>query len=343
MDIIMPCAGRSARFPDLRPKYLLTNYNGQLMIERSLNGLQYENTIHIVILREHDEKFESKKILEECFEDAKINIIVLDEHTNGPAETVLRAINKANIRGTFLVKDCDSYFDFRFAEGNAVYTAKLSNNPTLKNVSQLGYVISNEQRIISNLIEKQIVSDNFCVGGYQFSSPDLYKTAYQKLATNQKEIFLSNIIDYMIMSGEVFIDTNVDNYFNVGTIDAWREYNNKPTIFCDIDGVLIKNKGQYGKNSYHTDYEVIQKNRSILIDKQAMGAKIVFATARKKKYYKITRNMLDKLGFSKCDLVMEIHHSKRIIINDYSNSNLYPSAESINIQRDSDTLGDFLK
>ena len=51
MDIIMPCAGRSTRFPDLRPKYLLTNYNGQLMIERSLNSLQYGNTIHIVILR----------------------------------------------------------------------------------------------------------------------------------------------------------------------------------------------------------------------------------------------------------------------------------------------------
>ena len=119
----MPCAGRSTRFPDLRPKYLLTNYNGQLMIERSLNSLQYGNKIHIVILREHDVKFESKRILEECFGEAKVNIIILDEHTNGPAETVLRAIEQANITEKFLVKDCDSYFDFKFAEGNAVYTA----------------------------------------------------------------------------------------------------------------------------------------------------------------------------------------------------------------------------
>ena len=342
MDIIMPCAGRSTRFPDLRPKYLLTNYNGQLMIERSLNSLQYGNTIHIVILREHDVKFESKRILEECFGDAKVNIIILDEPTNGPAETVLRAIEEANITEKFLVKDCDSYFDFRFAEGNAAYTAKLSDYPTLKNVSQLGYVISNDQGIISSLIEKRIVSDNFCVGGYQFSNPELYKIACQKLSTNKKEIFLSDIIDYMIMSGEVFINTNVDNYFNVGTLDAWREYNNKPTILCDIDGVLIKNKGQYGKNSYHTDYELLHKNHSVLVDKHARGFKIVFVTARKKKYYDITRNMLDNLGFSKCDLLMEIHHSKRIIINDYSNSNPYPSAEAINIQRDIDNLGDFI-
>ena len=98
----------------------------------------------------------------------------------------------------------------------------------------------------------------------------------------------------MIMNGEVFIDTNVDNYYNVGTLDAWREYNNKPTILCDIDGVLIKNKGQYGKNSYHTDYELLHKNHSVLIDKLASGFKIVFVTARKKKYYEKNKHEIHK-------------------------------------------------
>ena len=35
---------------------------------------------------------------------------------------------------------------------------------------------------------------------------------------------------------------------------------------------------------------------------------------------------------------MGLNHSKRIIINDYANSNPYPSCDSINIKRNSDSL-----
>jgi hypothetical protein len=48
------------------------------------------------------------------------------------------------------------------------------------------------------------------------------------------------------------------------------------------------------------------------------------------------------LGFGDCDLIMEVHHSKRVVINDYANSNPYPTAIAVNIARDSDNLGDFI-
>ena len=44
MKLLLPVAGKSSRFPGLRPKWLLTLPNGQLMIERSLSGLKLENT-----------------------------------------------------------------------------------------------------------------------------------------------------------------------------------------------------------------------------------------------------------------------------------------------------------
>ena len=72
------------------------------------------------------------------------------------------------------------------------------------------------------------------------------------------------------------------------------------------------------------------------------GCKIVFCTARPQKYESITRKALDKLGFIGYQLIMEVNHSRRVLINDYAPSNPYPSAVAINLPRDSDTLGDMI-
>ena len=53
--------------------------------------------------------------------------------------------------------------------------------------------------------------------------------------------------------------------------------------------------------------------------------------------------MLNELGFESCELLMNIHHTRRVLINDFSNSNPYPSAIAININRDSDNLKEYLK
>jgi hypothetical protein len=39
---------------------------------------------------------------------------------------------------------------------------------------------------------------------------------------------------------------------------------------------------------------------------------------------------------------MEANHSRRVVINDYANSNPYPSAVAINLKRDTDSLGEMI-
>ena len=39
MNVILPVAGKSSRFPNVRPKWLLTNPNGNLMVVDSIIGL----------------------------------------------------------------------------------------------------------------------------------------------------------------------------------------------------------------------------------------------------------------------------------------------------------------
>ena len=339
MEIIMPCAGLSTRFPNLRPKYLLSDYSNQLMIERAVANFLGKYPITVVILDAHDKKFNARRKLVDAFGE-KIKIVVLENPTSGPADTAYQAIlqGQIDINSPIIIKDCDGFYNADLVEGNAIYVSKLSKNPNIQNAPAKSYTIANEQQIVSTVVEKQIVSDSFCAGGYQFNSAGEYKSAFEALrdsATN--EIFVSNIIDYMISQGSVFVEQEVSDFIDVGTAKDWFEYNNKPTYFCDIDGTIV-----ISNDDYYAPYQPIEPNVAKLRSELARGCKIVFTTARPKKYEYVTRTMLDELGFAGCDLVMAVHHAKRILINDYANSNPYPSAIAVNMKRDDNNLGDLI-
>lgn len=334
----MPCAGLSTRFPNLRPKYLLTDYSGKLMIESAAKNFIDKYRVTVVILDEHDKKFNARQKLNDAF-GYKIDIIILDKPTTGPADTVYQAIKRGriNTNSPILIKDCDGFYDADIVDGNAIYVSKLSKNPDIRNAPAKSYTITNEQNIITTVVEKQIVSNSFCVGGYQFSSARDYIDAFETLKDKvTSEIFVSNIIDYMIAEGKVFIESEVNNFVDVGTADDWFKYNDKPTYFCDIDGTIIKN-GDYDK-----PHEALYDNIAKLQAELKRGCQIIFVTARPKRYEHITRLLLDSLGFKDCQLIMAVHHSKRVLINDFAPSNPYPSAVSVNIPRDSDNLGEYL-
>lgn len=339
MEIIIPCAGLSTRFPNLRPKYLLTDYKGSLMIENSAKNFIGKYNVTIVILELHDKQFNASSILKEVFGDL-INIVILKNPTTGPADTVYQALKILNLndKTSIFIRDCDSYFDCNIVPGNNVYVSDLIDNPHMHNTAGKSYTISNNQGIISSIVEKKIVSNKFCVGGYQFENiTDFYKSFEDLHNQSNSEIFVSNIIDYLIINGSIFIEQPVTNFVDIGTSNEWFEYNNKPTYFCDIDGTIVKSS-----MNYYDPYIPIEENVIKLKEEMNRGCKIVFCTARPYKYQKITIDMLDDLGFESYELIMEVHHSKRILINDYASSNPYPSAIAINLERDNNNLGDLI-
>jgi hypothetical protein len=336
MEIIMPCAGLSTRFPNLRPKYLLTDYNRRLMIESAAKNFIGKYPVTIIILREHDEKFSAVQKLREAFGD-EVRIAVLEKPTSGPADTAYQALKVMGINDSILIKDCDGFYDSDLVEGNAVYVSKLSKNPDIRNAPAKSYTITNEQGLITTVVEKQIVSDSFCVGGYQFESADEYIKAFEELQKKDSEIFVSNIIDYMISNGKVFVEKDVENFVDVGTAEDWFKFNDKPTYFCDIDGTLVLSK------TFHDEpYEPLMNNVKALLKEQERGCMFVFCTARNNKYEAYTRQTLDELGFKNYVLVMETNHARRVLINDFASSNPYPSAVAINLRRDEDNLEEML-
>lgn len=336
MEIIIPCAGLSTRFPNLRPKYLLVDYSGKMMLENVVRDFVGCN-ITVTILKEHDVQFDARKKIVNVL-GSNTRVVILDKPTDGPADTVYQTIKQViNPREPILVKGCDGFYKTHLIKGNVIHVSKLSKQPNLNNAPDKSYVISNEHGIVSSIVEKQNVSDSFCIGSYQFETAEKYLQAFEKVHTAKtSEISISNVIDYMISNGESFLQSEVSDFIDVGTADDWFEYNNKPTYFCDIDGTIIKS------NDHNAEHEALEKNVQKLKAELARGCKIVFCTARHKKYRTQTRIMLRELGFEECELVMEVNHSRRILINDYANSNPYPSAVAVNLKRDEDTLGDVL-
>lgn len=224
MEVIVPAAGLSTRFPNLPPKYLLRDESGTMMLRKALEPyLKYPTTV--AILQEHIDRFDAYNKLFEEFA-FQIQIIILPKITKGPADTVYQILRQKHFYDTpFLIKDCDSYFDHEMVHGNYVCVSKVQNNDVLFNLAGKSFVKTNDQGIITDIIEKEVVSDKFCVGGYKFDSVDQYRKTFEKIKDNVNEIFVSHIIQKMLLDGEIFFENIVENYSDVGTIEEWKKYN----------------------------------------------------------------------------------------------------------------------
>lgn len=335
MEIIVPAAGMSSRYSAGKPKYLLYDYKGRLALDNVIRPYYDQGfLISVIILQEHDLKYRASDHIRKAFPRG-IRIVVLDEPTSGPAETVYRGLG--DNESSFLVKDCDSFFDYQPVPSgtNAVYVSYIEN--TNRPISK-SFVIHNNENIITSIVEKRVVSDVFSCGAYLFSSKSEYKKAYEEVKKSAtSELFVSHVINFMIHSmNSVFVASDVRNLVDLGTQKEWDEWNNKPTIFCDIDGTLVWSKDRL---SYDTPHEVHEDTLALLMKKMDEGCQILFTTARPENDRSVTRKMLDELGFENCDLIMGLHNSKRILINDYNTTtNKYPTAISYNVFRDSDEL-----
>lgn len=340
MEIIMPAAGSSTRFPNMRPKYILADYQGKYMFERSLDSFIGKHNITIGILKEHNDKYNTAEYIKNEYGDA-IHVIILKEKTTGPADTVYQMLKQTGLSTEeFLIKDCDSFFDHEYQVGNYICVSNVKDHEILKHLASKSFIVSNDQGIITSIIEKQVVSDKFCVGGYKFESADMFMSAFEKLENaHVKEIFVSHIIEECLNGGAIFKESTVRNYVDVGTSAEWFEYNDKAVIFCDIDGTIIKAQSRTELGSMPTpllqNIEAIKK----LID---TGSQVIFTTARDSRNHNITEKMLNDLGFTNFKLISGLSNAKRILINDYNDANPYPRAIAINITRDQDNLRDFL-
>jgi len=323
MIIIIPLGGIGERFKKngyTKPKALIKVY-GKPILFYLLDNLNFTN-VNLVCIPYNKEysahNFEDT--ITHHYSNINFKFIKLEYDTEGSAETINIALKYlGHIDDSVLCLDGDNFY--------TVDIIKLWNSKNrifsfedLSDMNIYSYLELNGNNI-TNIIEKEKISQNACTGAYGFSSSKQLQSYIKKILDNQikqkNEYYLSTVVREMIKDNIVFDNFSIDisNYHCLGTpIQLKYFYNNYPKISClnninkqricfDLDNTLVtypKIKDDYSSVSpiYH--------NIKFLKYLKSFGHTIIIYTARRMKTYdgnvgkcisnigKITFETLDK-------------------------------------------------
>ena len=299
------------------------------------------------MLEEH-KKFIStglvKSLIEKKFINKKVTIFTLKDPTPSQPATIVSYLRTINNDFPFFIKDCDNYFKIEPKVENSVAYINLGSLREIDAASK-SYIKINQFNEIELIAEKTIISDKFCCGGYSFISSHSFSNSYESIGgDNNHDLYVSHIIQKNLLEGITYHAHEASSYEDYGTLREFKNYTKEvKTIFSDFDGVLVLNSSKFANPPWQ--YNPNKNNLNYLSNflKGSPDSKLIITTSRPISEKKNIENFLKNYGIYCHDIVTDLPHAKRILINDYSSSNPYPSASSINIKRDSDNLCDFLK
>jgi len=341
--LVIPCAAPLQPGALIRPKYLLTLPTGELLVRRAAATLPRASICSIVvtILRDAEEAYHASDAVRRAF-DGDVECVVLDEPTGGPAHTIRETIARAGLSGPLAIKDGDSFFSIgELPETSFMAVSDLRMQTTLSAPSRKSYVRINEQGMIDDVVEKSVVSNFISVGLYGFSDASIFTRSFDRLASllGHTRLFVSHIVASAIGESHVFLPCLSDELVDIVTLADWNAYRaNYATIVCDIDGVVLHNQSAFFEPLWGTPAAPVQKNIAHLRALQDRGAQLIFMTARPESYREATMGELQAQGLRVHALVMGCHHATRFLVNDYAQSNPYPSAIAINVERNKPEL-----
>jgi len=345
--LILPAAGSSSRFPNMRPKWLLTMPDGKLMIEKAVEKIDLSvfDSIVIVCLSEHLTKYTSAEAVVSSFKEAtgiSPKLIVLDKPTSSQSETIYRSLVDGNIEGAFFIKDCDNLFSLEPSPENCIASVNL-NNVELVDAKNKSYIELDELGRVLNIVEKKVISDEFCCGGYGFESSSAFKKAFEDIDSSENEVYVSHVIYHMLLNGEEFVQIKAEDYVDWGTLREYQYYRRKHlTVFCDVDGVLLKNGSKFSDNGWKT--EGLNANIKKISELQSNGyLYLILTSSRPQENEQYVEEILAKHNVRVDRFLFGLPHTRRLLVNDFSATNPYPSAVSFNLERDSDALDKYFE
>lgn len=343
--LVLPCAGRSSRFPNMPPKWMLTHPKGQMMLLAGLRHFQLGSFAAIVVTVTRDQvaNYDAEVKIRQAFRGvSNLKVCVLEEETNGPLDTVIRTAVREDIKGPIVVKDSDNCVGVNqndlLSGENFVAGSNLRDFP-VRQPHNKSYLSVSEQGYISDIVEKEITSDLMCAGVYGFAlAEELITLGAKTLARaseSGQEVFLSHLVASFIFETKAsFRLSRVHHFEDWGTAEEWRELQLRShALFVDFDGVMIENSGQLGTVNWDSSSPELVDNLRRISELADSGAQIIVTTSRPREYEDQIRLLLKKYGIEPHAFVFSLHHSPRVLINDFASTNQFPSASAISIPR----------
>lgn len=221
--LIIPCAGQSSRFTTKLPKWLLDHPSGKTMVYEAIQGLPLYmfDEIIIVALNKHLNKELTERIFKE-FEEYNFKLLTLDSDTKSASDTISQCIELLNIKDEIYIKDSDDYFEISDINPNEICTYSLND---CKNITpgNKSYVKVNEHGEVLTIVEKNVISADFCCGLYSFYDAEEFVRSFKSIQMDG-EVYVSHVIYQMLLHGHRFYNRQTENYVDWGTQEDWDKF-----------------------------------------------------------------------------------------------------------------------
>lgn len=194
MNIIVPMAGRGARFADRgveTPKPLI-EVRGRPMVAWALESLgeliPTATKIVFVVLREHDEHYNVSDLLRSLV-GANCEVVVIDDVTEGQLCTVLAGVSGINTNEDVLVASCDTYVVSNLADDIKRKPADCHGIISVADMpgERWSFARTDETGRVVEVAEKVRISDHASTGLYYFSrASELIETGERMIAREER-------------------------------------------------------------------------------------------------------------------------------------------------------------
>lgn len=269
MNIVIPLGGKGERFARqgyTQPKPLIPILD-KCMIQYVLDT-QTSDKVFILYNKSLD-THDFRSFIRSRY--PHVELIPVDD-TRGAAHTLYLGIEEIRRGYSYhektLVLDCDTYytedisFIFQNSHDNMVfYTHNTETNPVYS------YISMNEDRSITDIREKEKISDNANTGAYAFTSIDTLSQFCKHVLDNnivfQGEPYTSCVISEMIKQGHRVLGHELTGsaMISLGTPDAIQSYiDNTYAFLFDLDGSLVITDDIY----YDVWMEILQQYNIVL-------------------------------------------------------------------------------
>jgi hypothetical protein len=294
-----------------------------------------------VALEEHEHAFAVTERVQKMLGDVPHEVVLLEEPTTGPGDTVIRAVRKAKLNGRAIICDIDHAIDV-----DPIFTALEDGHrapdgilPTwslrgedLKHWS----VAAVEDGRVRALAEKRLPdgAGEFVgvIGCYYLR--DVAMLA--ELSPPGGEAYVSGVVQKMLQRGLFVRAVPIAKAEFFGETKKLQKARAKHgakvgTIFCDIDGVIAEHEDV---PRYDRPLTLIPGSVERLSDWIERGYHVVLTTAREITKVALLERSLESAGVPYHQLVAGLPSGPRILINDRKPSaTLLPQAEAIEVKR----------
>jgi hypothetical protein len=341
--LLLPCAGLSARYPGLPPKWLLTTPDGRLAIQHAASSVDpaLVGRRVIAIRAATEAQYGASAALRRALgEDSEV--LVLERDTAGPAETVALMIRRAEVTGPVLIKDADSFFaPSPLPRESFVAVVDLRQALGLSRVGAKSFVTVDADGQVTGMIEKSVASNFASVGLYGFADAAAYQACYDRVARTHGagEIFVSHVVAEALRQGATVLPHFVSALVDVGTLDDWHsQFRNRRTLVVELDGVVFEPRSAWLPPLWDAPAAAIADNLARLRELAEAGTQFVFLSTRPPAHRAAIEAALAEQGLAGHAVVMGCLHAPRVLVGAYGDSRPYPAASAVNLPSSSGAL-----